>query len=297
VTGSAALPAPGGATGGRCARRLPILPWLLALVSVAALAVACGRSADDMASQHGIQIVRFQLRSARLHRTLDEIGIAPRSLPSNRRRPLLIFLHGRGGTPESGVTAGVKMAVALGDGAPDILLANGGADSYWHDRGSGPWATSLMKELIPRAAALLHADTGHMVIGGVSMGGFGALDIARLWPDRFCGAAGHSAAIWPSAGQVNPVAFDDAADYGRHDLYGYARATRHAYPHMLIWMDVGTSDSFRPNDGQLAALLHRAGADVTFREWPGGHNSTYWSSHLAQYAAFYGRALAACGWR
>jgi enterochelin esterase-like enzyme len=269
----------------------------VALVAVAAGAVACGRSAEDIASQHGIRIVRFQLHSPMLHRTLDEVGIKSPALPSNGKRPLLIFLHGRGGTPESGVTAGVKMAADLGDRAPDILLANGGPDSYWHDRDSGPWATSLMKELVPRTAALLNADTKHMAIGGVSMGGFGALDIARLWPGRFCGAAGHSAAIWPTAGQINPVAFDDADDYGRHDLYGYARTVDRAYPGTQIWMDVGTSDSFRPNDAQLAGLLRAAGANVTFHQWPGGHNSSYWSSHLGEYAAFYGHALAACGWK
>jgi enterochelin esterase-like enzyme len=135
------------------------------------------------------------------------------------------------------------------------------------------------------------------VAAGAVACGRSAQDIARLWRGRFCGAAGHSTAIWPTAGQVNPVAFDGGDDYGRHDLYGYARTADHAYAGTQMWMDVGTSDSFRPNDAELATLLKRAGSNVAFHEWPGGHNAPYWRAHLGEYAALYGRALAACGWK
>ncbi len=126
------------------------------------------------------------------------------------------------------------------------------------------------------------------------MGGFGALDVARLWPGRFCAIGAHSAAVWPSAGRTNPVAFDDAADVSRHDVFGYARTAAHPYGDTPVWIDVGSSDGFRPNDGQIATYLRRAGGQVTFHTWPGGHDTGYWRDHLSDYARFYARTLAAC---
>jgi S-formylglutathione hydrolase FrmB len=182
-----------------------------------------------------------------------------------------------------------------GNRAPVIVLANGGSDSYWHDRASGRWGTSVVRELTPRAARLLGADPTRVAIGGVSMGGFGALDLARLWPGRFCAVGAHSAAVWPTASQTNPVAFDDAEDFARHDVMGYARTAPHPFGRTPVWVDVGTSDGFVHNDGEIAADLRRDGARVTFHAWPGGHDAAYWRAHLGDYAAFYARSLAACG--
>jgi hypothetical protein len=63
------------------------------------------------------------------------------------------------------------------------------------------------------------------------MGGFGALDLARLAPSRFCAVGAHSAALWFSGGETPAGAFDAAADFERHDLIRFAgerRLTRNA---------------------------------------------------------------------
>jgi S-formylglutathione hydrolase FrmB len=56
----------------------------------------------------------------------------------------------------------------------------------------------VLDEVIPKALTVLHADPRRVAIGGISMGGFGAYDLARLDPGRFCAVGGHSAAIWPA---------------------------------------------------------------------------------------------------
>ena len=108
--------------------------------------------------------------------------------------------------------------IKLGPRAPDIVFPYGGADSYWHDRADGAWASYVTREVIPQALARLHADPRRIAIGGISMGGFGALDIARLHPGRFCAAGGHSAALFTSGALSAAGAFDDAADFARHDV-------------------------------------------------------------------------------
>jgi S-formylglutathione hydrolase FrmB len=123
------------------------------------------------------------------------------------------------------------------------------------------------------------------------MGGFGALDIARLNPGRFCAVEADSAAIWPTAGQTVSGAFDDPADFSRHDVMGVAHRGN-PYGRTPVLVDVGETDSFRWNDEQVANDLRAHGANVTFRLQPGGHSG--WRGRMAQYLAFYANALERC---
>src|SRR5205085_5327312 len=174
---------------------------------------------------------------------------------------------------------------ALGSEAPDVLLADGGDYSYWYDRRDGAWGSSLVREAIPAAIARLHADGSCLAVGGISMGGFGALDAARLHPGRFCAVGAHSAALWRTGGETAAGAFDDAADFARHDVIGLALGYRGP-----LWLDVGSDDSFRAAD-EAFARAH----GVTLHVWPGGHASSYWAAHIRQYLRFYARALASAG--
>jgi enterochelin esterase-like enzyme len=125
------------------------------------------------------------------------------------------------------------------------------------------------------------------------MGGFGALDIARLNPGRFCAVGGHSAALFFTGGESAAGAFDNAQDFARHDVIAAARAGN-PYPGMAVWIDVGSEDPFRDADTTLAQLLRADGIPVQFHVWPGSHEMTYWNSHWNGYLGFYATALAGC---
>jgi S-formylglutathione hydrolase FrmB len=142
-----------------------------------------------------------------------------------------------------------------------------------------------MREVIPRALARSGADGTRIAIAGISMGGFGAYDLARLHPRRFCAVAGHSPALWTSAGQTAPGAFDDAADFDRHDVIRAAR--RGAFRHLPMWLDAGTRDPFRPGDAAFARALAAAHTKLVDRTWPGGHDQGYWNAHWRSYLRFY----------
>jgi S-formylglutathione hydrolase FrmB len=175
-----------------------------------------------------------------------------------------------------------------------VLLANGGDSSYFHDRHTGRWDSYLLPEAIREAVRQLGADETRVAIGGISMGGFGALDLGRLKPKRFCAVGGHSPALWKTGGETPQGAFDDAEDFARHDLFGVARRTAHPYAAMRIWIDVGRDDPFRDAASAYAALLRKHGQDVSFHLWPGGHTFEYGNAHMGSYLRFYSRALAGC---
>jgi Putative esterase len=82
------------------------------------------------------------------------------------------------------------------------------------------------------------------------MGGFGALDLGRLAPTRFCAIGAHSAALWFRGADTPAGAFDDAQDFARNDLIRFARE-RELY-HVPVWIDVGQTDPFFQADTTLA---------------------------------------------
>jgi S-formylglutathione hydrolase FrmB len=245
--------------------------------------------------RYGMRLVRFRIHSRLVGEDLTQLGVLPPALPDGRRRPLLVWLHGRGSSPDDAVSDAMLDALQnAGDRAPAVVLANGDDASYYHDRSTGRWGSYLVREVIPRAVRVLHADPRRIAIGGVSMGGFGALDVARLHPHAFCAVGGHSAALWETGGQTPQGAFDDAEDFARHDLFTEAEHGKPLYPNIPVWMDVGDADPFHDSDSAFEALLRRTGNDVTFHVWPGAHNGSYWQSHMDDYIPFYTRALAAC---
>ena len=240
-------------------------------------------------STRGATVAHFTLHSRLLGRSRSEALVLPAG--GGAGRPLLVFLHGRGSGPDSTLSQPLFDALHdLGPRAPDVLFANGGDHSYWHDRRDGRWGTYVLREAIPAALARTHADRHRLAIGGISMGGFGALDLARLAPHRFCAVGAHSAALWFHGGDTAPGASDDAEDFDRHDLIRFAAARRlYGVP---VWFDVGRDDPFASSDAALARELRAHGTKVTFQLHGGGHGG--WSGRMPEYLRWYAAMLARC---
>ena len=66
------------------------------------------------------------------------------------------------------------------------------------------------------------------------------------------------------------------------------------YREKPVWLDVGDEDPFRGVDQQVAERLRAGGANVRFHTRPGGHDDSYWWSHLDEYMDFYADSLAKC---
>jgi len=173
---------------------------------VVVVAAAWGPIRDARRGYHssqGARVEHFTLTSRLLRRRVHEILV----LPSDDPRTLLVFLHGRSSKPGDLLSDSFFSGLAaLGPRAPAVLLADGGDHSYWHDRRDGTWGSHVLREAIP--AALARSGAQRVAIGGVSMGGFGALDLARIAPRRFCAVGGHSAALWFQGGDTPAGAFD-----------------------------------------------------------------------------------------
>jgi S-formylglutathione hydrolase FrmB len=264
----------------------------LAAVAVAAWLLIAG--VPGSVDVHGARIVRYSIASRLVKGSHSQVGIAPPG-HSATKRPLLVFLYGKGENDESNLSSNLFAALAaLGSRAPDVVFPDGGEDSYWHNRADGRWADYVLDEVIPEAVRRLHADPHRIAIGGLSMGGFGAYDIALQHPGRFCAVAGRSVALWRSGSETAEGSFDSAEDFGRNDVLSEVAHGGSPLVGEALWLDVGTEDPFRSADSELVESLRARGHTVQMHVWAGGHEVSYWNVHWGPYMRFVADALAGC---
>jgi len=268
-------------------------------VAGAIAASGCGSSAhagSGASSAHMQQVVSYTLRSKDTHGVRHETAVVTGS--SGHGRGLLILLPGRSGTGGAthsfaGSSTKVPLA-ALADRAPVIVGVDGGGSSYFHDRASGDWGSYVVDEVIPDAIRRFHTDPQRIAIGGDSMGGFGALDIARLHRSRFCAVGVREPAILRSGGESAAGSFDSATDFARHDLIASVVANPNLYGSIPLWIDHGDYDAFVPGDNVFIAALRRGRTPLTVHVWPGEHGGGYTSRHEDTYLNFMANALEHC---
>jgi S-formylglutathione hydrolase FrmB len=277
-------------------RRLVALLGLAAL-GVLALYLTLMATVFAPVDEHGARTVHLTIESKAVGRDLGVNVVEPAAPAAAGQRTLLVFLHGHGGSENSfsDDEAVFRGLAPLGRRAPFIAFPDGGEHSYWHDRAEGDWGRYVMREVIPTVVRRFGIDPRRVAIGGISMGGFGAYDLALLHPGRFCAVGGHPAALWFEGGETAPGAFEDAADFERNDVVAHVRADPGAFGEIPIWNDFGANDPFRVYDEGFDDALKAGSVDLTFHTGPGGHETSYWDRHWPAYLRFYAEALANCG--
>ena len=278
--------------------RVSVLAIAVAVLGTMA-AVATILAGDDMApgaaiARGGAETSRFEIRSAAVGESLPVEVVEPRG--GGGDRPLVVFLHGReqderSFLDERGLFDGLE---TTGERAPVFAFPYGGESSYWHDRDDGDWSAYVTAEVIPEVERRFGTDPSRVAIGGISMGGFGAYEIASSEPEEFCAVGGHSPAIWDSFEASADGAFDDAEDFAAHDLLSAAAADPARFAgDARFWVDIGDADPLKPGADALASALDASGR-LERRTAPGGHEAAYWSENWARYVGFYADALSAC---
>lgn len=267
-------------------RRVALLGVAGLIAVVAALAFVNSRGTKR-------ETISFQSKAVGRQLTYDVI--LPPDHEKSQKRAMLVLLHGRGASA-TGLSpkALIKAVGDAGPNAPIVVLPYGGAASYFHNRADGRWADYITREVIPRAAREFGGDRRRVAVGGMSMGGYGAFNLVRAHPGRFCALGGHSPALWQTGGESAAGAFDNAEDFAANDVIAAARNGSPAYRDIPIWIDAGDEDPFRPGITAMASALRSNGADLTEKTWPGGHTYEYWSSHFPAYMKFYVNALSNC---
>ena len=232
-------------------------------------------------------LVSGRFTSAAMHGR--SVGWSLTTPPSGHPLRVLVALHGRAGNHRDAFTSlhlDWALASAVRAGLPPFAIASidGGDHDYWHPRRSGNRAAMVLDEVLPRLAAR-GLDVSRVGFLGWSMGGYGALFLAGLLGARRCAVAvAESPAIWHHAGQSADGAFDDAADFDTHAIFGHVDRLRG----IPLRIDCGASDGFAPVTRDLRAALSPTPAGGI---GPGAHNAHYWRSQARAQLQFAGQHL------
>jgi dienelactone hydrolase len=273
--------------------RRSLLVGILGVVGVAALgAVEFARNSLPKGVPHtepgALESGSFVSAKRGGVRTAWKLSFPPGDL--NRYLPVLVVLHGRGGNRDKAFGGGLHLdrfladTVQHGTAAFAIASVDGGDHSYWHPRKDGDAAGMVVDEFVPLLAKR-GLDVSRLGFMGWSMGGYGALYLAgRLGASNCRVAIAESPAIWHEAGQSPDGAFDDAADFDAHAIFGHLDRLSGIPLHI----DCGASDGFAPVTRDLRAALTPTPAGGIE---PGGHDASYWRSQAPAQLRFVGAHL------
>jgi putative tributyrin esterase len=208
-----------------------------------------------------------------------------------RRYPVLYLLHGKGGTHRDWA-AKSRLAEHVG-AVPLIVVMPDGGDGWYVDGaspGSG-YETQIVGELIPHVDGRYRtiARREGRAIGGLSMGGYGAMKLALKRPDLFVAAASHSGALsfaretWDEARLVFGPSPGDRELRRDNDVFRLAMARREAgsgWNGPALYLDCGTEDFLYDANARFRAFLREIGVPYEYHEFPGGHTWDYWDARL-----------------
>ena len=268
-----------------------------------ALLLAC--AATD--AQAGKILLGQKAWSPALGRNLNYSLYEPSGWTRGRERwPVLYLLHGLGDTSRAWVEFGhirsiMDRLIAQGR-IPPMLVVMPGAGRSWYvddpDPGGALMEHAIAHDLVADVDARYKTSSCRhgRIIGGLSMGGYGAALYAMDHPRLYAAAFSLSGGFWRPTGTAAATAASAALDrfnvvFGRPldprrkdrwsiftRIAAYA-ADRRRTP---LWLSIGDHDypRLRASNSALVHALARAGVSVPFRIDPGAHVWGLWDKDI-----------------
>lgn len=238
------------------------------------------------------QAERFH--SAALDRTMHyRIAVPDGSGPF----PVVYLLHGYGGGESDWFRYTRADDVARGLGLAVVTPEGGG--SWYVNSSAGRWKEYVVRDLIAEIESRwpVRRERGGRAIAGLSMGGYGAMNLALQHPDLFAFAASTGGAFDTTR---DTSVFDPRGTDGgvRHifgapdsdvrtdnDIYRRinhldAAADTSALPH--LWIDCGLSDPWFGINQEFVDTLKARAVTHEFHALPGDHDWPYWDQQIAR---------------
>lgn len=174
------------------------------------------------------------------------------------------------------------------DGLPVVVAMPDGGRGFYVDAAEGFAYYTALSEELPAMLARYFSLKEEWAVGGLSMGGYGALRLALGRPDRFRSAHSHSGAL----GFAYDRRYRDQAEFDRllgdsgeaNSLFALAQTVA---PRPAIRIDCGVDDFLIDDNRTYSAHLQEIGYDHEYEEFPGVHDWAYWDEHVREQIAFH----------
>lgn len=275
-----------------------LLATVVALgVFVRGSALTPGPSESAVASE--ARVVTQSFWSAALNRSMPSLVYLPPGYDSQpqTRYPVLFMLHGLGGDYTSwerlGLFTETTALISSGQIPPMIIVTPEGEQGYWMNHSdNGPrFGDYISKDLVSAVDKQYRtlAIRDFRAIGGASMGGHGALQLALNNPDEFGVVGAHSVALRRKEQAFS--FFGDQRYFEANDPVTLCARNQAVASRLVLWIDMGTSDSWLDPAKRFHDQLALEGVPHFWQTYQGGHDDGYWSSHLDDYLRFYAAAF------
>jgi len=274
------------------------LPGVAVFLSLALALGGCERKTtppppDRPRLTPSVTLRDITFHSAALDRDMPYRVILPAAIPAGKKLPVLYLLHGGGGhfrdwSNDSDVARFAERGL--------ILVMPEGESSYYTnaaDRPQDRYEDYISNDLIADVEKQFPAapDRANRAIMGISMGGFGAVNLALKHPDLFSFAAGISSAFdVPS----RPFSIKRIQQYRQHaaifgpwksehrranDPFILARSVDAAQT-PYFYLTCGNQEGLLPANHQFASLLKARHIASEFHGGAGGHDWNQWNARL-----------------
>jgi len=238
---------------------------------------------------------------------------------SDRYYPVTYLLHGYGDNDMGWMQFGEANMIAdeciANHEIPPMIIAmpDGGVSFYINNfDNSVRYEDFFIQEFMPfiEKTYRIRAEKRFRGVAGLSMGGFGTLNYALKYPEKFAACVAFSAAIFSE----ESVMATDEKSWGwiMSSLYGpyqegTARITDHyrannpfdvtqtkgkdAFNNLRIMIDCGDDDFLTDDNSRLHIHLNKLGIKHEFRMRDGAHTWTYWRTGLPAGLKFIGESF------
>ena len=288
------------------AARLIILPMraskhlhLVILFSALLISVACTKRQPQSQSDAprltpGVRMQDVTFRSSALDREMRYRVIMPQRV-STEKTPVVYLLHGGDGSFRDWSNYS-DVAQFAEKGL--LLVMPQGEDSYYVNSATRPqdrYEDYIVHDLIADVESRFPVARGrsHRAIAGVSMGGFGAINLALKHPELFAFAGGISSALdVPS----RPFSIKRIGQWRHHrSIFGdwQGAAQQQNDPFTLaqsadpssapyLYLTCGDQEGLLPSNRKFAATLEQRHFKYEFHIAPGGHNWNQWNARVPE---------------
>lgn len=187
---------------------------------------------------------------------------------------------------------------------PLIVVMADGDRSFYCDATNGPaYESAIVKDLIgfiDTHFRTIKSGRGR-AIGGLSMGGYGAMKLGLKYPEKFCSVTAHSGVYL----HVKEQWWDKAEGAWMAEairIYGNDKACCENDPFVLaeklnpakapaIRFDCGVDDGLLRDSQELHTHFKKLGIKHEYQEFPGSHSWEYWDEHVQEAIQFHRKAL------
>jgi enterochelin esterase-like enzyme len=261
------------------------------------------------------RVDKGSFRSNALARTMPYLVYLPPGYDQNPkgRYATAYVLHGGSGLNTEWVDYGLLDAadrlMGSGEIRPFIIVLPQGDQEYWVDHvidkttgaNGEKWGTYVARDVVPTMDARYRtiAAPPERAIGGLSMGGHGAMQLSLNFPGIWSAIVATSPSLRPESSRDPKLRQEDdaptylgfGAEFAARDPLSLIKAKPELARQYTWWIDTGRLDPWLRATRNIHEQLAELGIPHEWDTPPGGHDAPYWSAHVEDYLRFYASVL------